>query len=74
MKITAQMSAVMAIVFAAICLGFAYSGFAALGDIADPAQAADAHGFAWFWTGLAAVGVLIGAVSWWMARTTGDDA
>jgi hypothetical protein len=72
MKVTAQMSVVMSILFAAICIGFAWSGFSALADIADPQQLEDARGFAWFWTGLATVAVVVGAISWWLAKTTSD--
>ena len=49
MKISAQMTVVMAAIFAVICYGVAITGFLSLGDIADATQKSDAKGFAWFW-------------------------
>jgi hypothetical protein len=73
MRISAKIAALFSLVFAAVCLGFAITGFTSLGDIADPVQAADAKGFAWFWTFLAGVAVGFGGLSWWMVRTQKDD-
>lgn len=67
------MTMVLAAVFAVICLGVAITGFTSLGDIADPAQAADARGFAWFWTFLAGVAIALGLLSWRIARTQRED-
>jgi hypothetical protein len=67
------MTMVLAAVFAVICLGIAITGFTSLGDIADPTQAADARGFAWFWAFLAGVAIALGLLSWWIARTQGED-
>jgi len=69
MKITAQMGAVISVFFALFCYGFAVTGFMSLDDVADSQKLADAKGFAWFWTFLGTVGVVFGAVSWWMAKT-----
>ena len=69
MKITAQLSIILAAVFATICFGVAITGFASLGDIADPVQRADALGFAWFWTFLGAIAVVFGALGVWIVRT-----
>jgi hypothetical protein len=68
MKITAQMGAVISVFFALFCYGFAVTGFMSLDDAADLQKLADAKGFAWFWTFLGTVGVVFGAVSWWMAQ------
>ena len=73
MKISIQMTMVFAAVFAVICLGVAITGFSSLGDIADPTQAADARGFAWFWTFLAGVAIALGLLSWRIARTQRED-
>ena len=67
------MTIVVAAIFAIICYGVAITGFSALGDIADPMQAADARGFAWFWALLGTVAVALGAVSWWILRTQKDE-
>jgi hypothetical protein len=75
MNISATIGVFAAVVFAAICAGFAVTGFMSLGSMTDPVQAADARGFSWFWTFLGAVAVVFGAVSLWIARTqAGRDA
>jgi len=69
MRISAQMSIVMAALFAILCFGFAITGFTSLDAITDPEQLADARGFAWFWTFLGAVAVLFGLIGVWIVRT-----
>jgi hypothetical protein len=67
------MTVIMAAVFAAVCLGVAITGFTSLGEIADPTQKADAVGFAWFWTFLASVAIVIGLLAWWIVRTQKEE-
>jgi hypothetical protein len=69
LKISAQMTVVIAAIFAVVCFGVAITGFSSIGEIADPVQLADAKGFAWFWTFLGVVGVAFGALSLWIVRT-----
>jgi formate-dependent nitrite reductase membrane component NrfD len=64
---------VVAAIFAALCLGVAFTGFASLGDIDDAVELADAKGYAWFWTFLAGVAIVIGLASAWMSRTQTND-
>ena len=66
---------VAATIFTAICLGVAITGFISLGDIEDPVEAADATGFAWFWTFLAVIAGGLGLLAWWTARNhrEGED-
>ena len=64
---------VLAAIFAAICLGVAIIGFTSLGDITDPAEVADAKGFAWFWTFLASVAIGLGLLAWWVARNRKEE-
>jgi len=64
---------VIAAIFAAICLGVAITGFSSLGDITDPTEVADARGFAWFWTFLASVAIVLGLLAWWVARNHRED-
>ncbi len=73
MRFSAQLTMIMGLVFAAVCLGFAVTGFVSLREITDPAQASDAQGFAWFWAFLAAVALFFSGVSWWIARTERDE-
>lgn len=68
-----QMTMIIGALFAAICLGVAVNGFASLGDITDATQMADARGFAWFWTFLGSVGVLMVVVGWWATRSYQDE-
>jgi len=76
LKISAQMTILIAAFFAIICYGVAISGFSSIGEMTDPAQVVDAKGFAWFWAFLGSVAVALGAVSFWIVRTqdAGDDA
>lgn len=73
MKISLQATAVIAAVFAVLCLGVAITGFTSLGGITDPDQIADAKGFAWFWTFLASVAIGFGLLALWLTRTQQSD-
>ena len=64
---------VIAAIFAAICLGVAITGFTSLSNITDPTEAADARGFAWFWTFLASVAIGLALLAWWVARNHKED-
>jgi hypothetical protein len=70
LKISAQITVFMAVLFAAACFSVAITGFTSLGEITDPAQLSDAKGFAWFWTFLGVIGVVFGVAGIWMVRTT----
>jgi arginine exporter protein ArgO len=70
LKISAQFSVFMAVLFAAACFSVAITGFTSLGEITDPVQLADAKGYAWFWTFLGCIAVVFGAAGVWMLRTT----
>ena len=69
MNISLRMAMIMAAVFGAMSLAFAITGFVAIGDIADPKEASDARGFAWFWTFLATVAIGLGALALWIERS-----
>ena len=73
MKLSAQMTMVMGVIFAIICFGVAIQGLTSLGEIADETQAADARGFALFWAFLGAVAAAFSVVSWWIAKTERGD-
>ena len=73
MRISAQLTMVVAAIFALICFGVAITGFTSLGEITDPQVLSDARGFAWFWAFLGAISVVMGVVSWWIVRTAKDD-
>ena len=69
MKISAQMSVIIAVIFALVCFGVAIDGFTSLGHITDPTQLDDARGFAWFWAFLGSIGLLFAVVGVWLVRT-----
>jgi hypothetical protein len=73
LKLSIQATMIIGTIFAAICLGVAITGFASLSDITDPAEAADATGFAWFWTFLASVAIGLVLLAWWVARNYRED-
>jgi len=68
MNVSAKLAVFMAAFFTLFCLGFAVNGFIALREITDAAEATASRGYAWFWTFLAAIGVVMGVVSWWIMR------
>lgn len=73
MKITAKLGLAISIVFAVLCFAVAFNGFTSLGGISDPAQLSDAKGYAGFWAFLGSVGVVFGALSWWIGRTESEN-
>ena len=73
MKFSIQATMVIAAIFAAICLGVAITGFTSLSNITDPTEVTDARGFAWFWTFLASVAIVLGLLAWWVARNHRED-
>ena len=68
MKLTAQLTQWMALLFAVLCGAYGVNGMIASGALAEGAVRDDARGFAWFWLFLAGVGVVLAVVSWLMAR------
>jgi ABC-type enterochelin transport system permease subunit len=73
MKISARLATLMCVVFAAVCISVSLHTFNSLGDVVDPVILSDGKGFAWFWMFLAAVAVVFGVLSWWIARTEGEN-
>ena len=73
MNVSAKLAVFMAAFFTLFCLGFAVNGFMALPEITDAAEASASRGYAWVWTGLAAIGIVLGAVSWWIMKDQGKE-
>jgi hypothetical protein len=67
------MTVVAGLIFAAVCLSVAITGFVSMGEIQDPVQLSDAKGFAWFWAFLGGVALLFAALAQWMARTQKEE-
>ena len=70
MKLSAQLTLVMSIVFAALCLGYVGYGWWESSAMPEGQARDDARGFVYFWLFLGAVGVASAIVSWLMARGT----
>jgi hypothetical protein len=73
LKISAQLTVVIAAIFAAVCFGVAILGFKGIGEMTDATQIADARGYAMFWTFLGVIAVAMGALSAWIIRTQKND-
>jgi hypothetical protein len=73
LKLSVRTTTVLAVIFTLVCFGVALSELSALGEITDPAQKADAKGFALLWAFLGLVAAGVAALSIWMmrARKTG---
>jgi len=71
-RISAQLSVILAAIIAAVCFGVAITGFASLGDVEDPVRRSDSLGFACFWTFLGAIAAVFGAIGVWLVRTQKD--
>jgi hypothetical protein len=69
LKLSVRTTVVLAAIFALVCFGVALSELNALGEITDPAQKADAKGFAMFWAFLGLVAAGAAALSSCMMRT-----
>ena len=72
MKLSLHATAILGLIFCVIALGVAINGFMSLRELADPAQLADAKGYAWFWTFIAAVCGSLAWLAWWTARKQGN--
>jgi len=63
------MTFVAAVIFAALCLGYALYGWYSLGDMPMGPERDDAWGFVGFWAFMGAVGVVSAFISWRMLRS-----
>lgn len=64
MKISARIAVWLCAGFALVCLYVAFSGFTALGGLADQADREASLGYAWFWTFLGVIAIACGVLSW----------
>lgn len=74
MKLSMHATTIGAAVFAVICLVAGINGLLSLDRIEDAAQMADAKGFAWFWTFLGCISVIIALLASWLSRTADPGA
>jgi hypothetical protein len=68
MKLSAQMTFWMSLVFATFCIVYAVDGYLSLQDMAAGAERDDANGYVWFWLFMGAIGLLGAGVSWLMIK------
>jgi hypothetical protein len=73
MKLSAQLTVLVSVVFALGCFGIAINGLLSLGEITDPAQMGDARGYIGFWTFLGAIASALGGAAWWIIRSGIDE-
>jgi hypothetical protein len=73
LKISAQLTIGISVIFALICFGVAITGWTSLGEITDPAQMSDAHGYIGFWAFLGTISVVMGLGAWCLIRTGLED-
>ena len=66
-----RLTAIVSMVFAAMCLWFAIDGFTSLAD--NPEQVSGGRSFAWFWSFLAGASLAIAWLSWRFAQTQTED-
>ena len=73
MKLSAQLMFWGSLVFAGLCLAYAFLGFSAI----DPAMSEEtreaSRGYAWFWTFLGVIGLVLAALARWMQRDAGRE-
>jgi hypothetical protein len=73
MKLSAQMMFWLSLVFAAVCLAYAYFGFSSI----DPTMSDDvrdaSRGYAWFWTFLGVIGLACAGLAYWMQKEPPED-
>ncbi|HYR35050.1 MAG TPA: hypothetical protein VEQ87_12215 [Burkholderiales bacterium] len=68
MKVSAQLAIWLCLAFGLVCLGVAISGFSAAPSVADAAEREASIGYAWFWSFLALIAAVFGALSWMIAK------
>ena len=68
MRLSLKATMIAGAIFAIVCFGVAFNIISSIGEIEDPTQAADAQGFAMFWTFLGLVAGFFAGLAWWMIR------
>jgi hypothetical protein len=73
MKLSMQMMFWLSLVFAALCLSYAYFGFSSI-DATMTEDVQDAsRGYAWFWTFLGVIGLVLAGLGRWLQREPPQD-
>ena len=58
----------MCAAFALFCMGYAFTGFSALGTLTDEAEREASRGYVWFWAFLSVVAMVFGVLSWMISK------
>ena len=73
MKISVQMTFWVALLFAALCLAYAWFGFTAIDATMSDEIREASRGYAWFWTFLGAIGLAMAGLARWLLREPPQD-
>ena len=68
MRTSAQITFAMSVVFALLCLGYGAYGWHEIAGMAPGPDRDDAHGYAFFWGFLGAIGVVSAWIAWRMRQ------
>jgi hypothetical protein len=68
MKLSAQMTYWMSLLFATLSVAYAISGYLSTQEMPAGAERDDAFGYVWFWLFLGGVGLCMAFVSWLMVK------
>ena len=72
MKISVQMMFWFSLLFAALCLAYAWFGFSSIDATMSDESREVSRGYAWFWTFLGAIGLALASLARWLLREPKD--
>jgi len=73
MKISVQMMFWFALAFAALCLAYGWFGFSSIDTTMSDEIREASRGYAWFWTFLGAIGLVLAGLARWVLREPPKD-
>ena len=73
MKLSAQLMFWLSLVYAGLCLAYAFFGFSSIdATMSDDIREAS-RGYAWFWTFLGVIGLVCAVLARWLLRDPPQD-
>jgi hypothetical protein len=73
MKLSAQLMFWLSLVYAGLCLAYALFGFSSIdATMSDDIREAS-RGYAWFWTFLGVIGLVLAGLARWMLQEPPED-
>ena len=73
MKLSMQMMFWLSLVFAALCLVYAYLGFSSIDTTMSDDVRDASRGYAWFWTFMGVIGLVVAGLGRWLMRDVQDE-